>query len=321
MHPVVRRSVAVAVLAPVTGLLFLAHSVTVPPMSVYASLGVPTPTASCSADPSGLGCGAEIPTSSPTASGGSAGDCTWKEGASAVVWIYGDTAPPRASWPWLSDAEYGTVVAWMDSHAPEELGTAPYLSMGVVFCPDPTVAGLFSVGTMSTTPTAANVLGLWALSQVPWVKPDVGTSPPLTAAAVVQLPTYLYLNPGTLANPGAYNPIETTATAGTGPGAVSAKVTADPAEVVWTTGDGGSRTCTFAGVPYSSSYGTAPPADACTYTYTTTGTYTLSATVWYEAAWTSTNAGGAGGPLGLVPGWTVTEQITVKQIASVITAG
>jgi hypothetical protein len=41
----------------------------------------------------------------------------------------------------------------------------------------------------------------------------------------------------------------------------------------------------------------------------------------YDAVWTSTGAGGAGGDLGLVPGLTVTEQITVDQIASVITAG
>jgi hypothetical protein len=235
-----------------------------------------------------------------------------------VVWIYGDTAPPASSWPWLDSAEYNSVIAWMDSHAPLELGTAPYVSMGVVFCPDPTVAGLFAVGTLQTPPTAANVLGLWALSQVPWVHPNVGTSPPLTSAAVVNLPTYLYLNPG---NPGAYAPIETTATAGTGPGAVSATVLAEPAEVVWSTGDGGGRTCNFAGVPYSSSYGTSPPAAACTYTYTTTGTYTLTATVMYDARWWSTNAGGAAGSLGLVPGWTATDQITVNQIATVITSG
>ena len=49
---------------------------------------------------------------------------------------------------------------------------------------------------MSTPPTAENVLGLWALSQVPWVRPSIGTSPPLSGPAVVSLPTYLYLNPG-----------------------------------------------------------------------------------------------------------------------------
>ena len=319
MHPVVRRSVALAILAPLTGLLFLAHSVTVPSMSVYAGQGVPTPTASCSADPSGLGCGADSPSSSPTSGSGSGGDCSWKEGGSSVVWIYGDTAPPASSWPWLDSAEYNSVIAWMDSHAPAELGTPPYLSMGVVFCPDPTVAGLFAVGTLSTPPTAANVLGLWALSHVGWVRPNVGTSPPLTSAAVVGLPTYLYLNPG------AYQDIGTTVTAGD----VSATVVAVPEEVVWTT-DGDSVTCLGQGVPYNSGWGNSPApvgSGACTYTYSDTsadqpgGTYSLAATVWYHATWTSTGAGGAAGDLGVVPGPTVTEQITVDQIGSVITAG
>jgi hypothetical protein len=236
-----------------------------------------------------------------------------------VVWIYGDTAPPASSWPWLDTAEYDSVVAWMDSHAPVELGTAPYLSMGVVFCPDPTVAGVFGVGTLQTPPTAANVLGLWAVSHVAWNPPGVGTSPPLSAAAVVNLPTYLYLNPG------AWQTFTATATAGN----VSATATAVPQEVVWTT-DGASVTCPGQGVPYNSAWGNSPaPAGsgACTYTYSDTsadqpgGTYSLSATVWYHATWTSTGAGGAAGDLGLVPGPTVTEQITVKQIASVITAG
>jgi hypothetical protein len=323
LRRLLRRSAAILLVVPALSLMLEGHSGTLGPTTAYAQFGQPspTPTASCSADPSGLGCGADSPSPSASSSSGSGGDCTWKEGGSSVVWIYGDTAPPASSWPWLDGAEYNSVIAWMDSHAPAELGTPPYLSMGVVFCPDPTVAGVFGVGTLQTAPTAANVLGLWALSQVPWVPPNVGTSPPLlTAAAVVNLPTYVYLNPG---SPGAFENIGTTATAGTGPGAVSATVTAVPQEVVWTT-DGDSFTCDVPeapGVPYDPSYGTTPPADACTYTYTATGTYTLSATVMYEAAWTSKNAGDAYGDLGLVPGATVTEQITVKQIASVITAG
>jgi hypothetical protein len=183
--------------------------------------------------------------------------------------------------------------------------------MGVVFCPDPTVAGVFTVGTLPTSPNAASVLGLWALSYVAWTPPSIATSPPVGTPAVVNLPSYLYLNPG------AWQTFTATATAGT----VSATVVAVPEKVVWTTGDGGSVTCPTQGVPYSSSYSATPPADACTYTYTTTGTYTLSATVMYDATWTSVDAGGAGGDLGLVPGPTVTEQITVDQITSVITAG
>jgi hypothetical protein len=138
---------------------------------------------------------------------------------------------------------------------------------------------------------------------------------------VVNLPTYLYVNPG------AYQATGTTATVPGG--AVSATIVATPVKVVWTT-DGESVTCPGQGVPYNSAWGNSPaPAGsgACTYTYSDTsadqpgGTYSLSATVWYHATWTSTGAGDAAGDLGVVPGPTVTEQITVKQIASVITAG
>ena len=146
-----RRSVALAILAPVAGLLFLGHLVTVTPMNVYAGQGLPTPTptASCSADSSGPGCGAGGTTSSATASSGTGGDCTWKEGGNSVVGIYGATAPPQSEWTWLDDAEYDAVVAWMANHVVIGLGTTPYTSMGVVFCPDPTVAGVFSIGTLT----------------------------------------------------------------------------------------------------------------------------------------------------------------------------
>jgi len=323
LHRILRRAAGAALLAFAVSLLFAARaSESGPVVSAWAdTLPSPSPTATCSAD-GGPGCTVGDPTSTPTPGTGSAGDCTWKQGISAVTWIYGDTAPPASSWPWLDAAEYNSVIAWMDSHAPPEVGTPPYLSMGVVFCPDPTVVGVFTVGTLSTPPTAANVLGLWALSQVSWTPPSLGASPPLTAAAVTNLPTYVYLNPG------AYQATGTTATVPGG--AVSATIVATPVKVVWSTGDGGSVTCPGPGVPYDDAWGNSPaPADsgACTYTYTDTsndqpgGTYSLSATVWYHATWTSTGAGGAAGDLGLVPGPTVTEQITVDQIASVITSG
>jgi hypothetical protein len=227
---------------------------------------------------------------------------------------------------WLTDAEWQQVTTWLSGNLPYHLGTSPWDWMGVMFCPDPTVTAVVIVGVLpGGAPTPGNILGYLALSQVPWNPPSVGTSPPAGAPSVVHLPTYLYLNPGTGANPGAWQTFTTTAAVG----GVSATVVAVPEEVVWTT-DGDSVTCPGQGVPYNSAWGNSPaPAGsgACTYTYSDTsadqpgGTYSLSATVWYHATWTSTGAGDAAGDLGVVPGPTVTEQITVKQIASVITAG
>ena len=318
MHRVLKRSAAVAVLIPAVTLLLAGHMVTVGPTTAYASDGGPTPTASCSADPSGLGCGVEGTTSTPTASSGGGGttSCTWKGGTNSNPGVG----------TWLTDAEWQQVTIWLSGNLPYHVGTSPWDWMGVMFCPDPTVSAVVIVGVLpGGPPTPGNILGYLALSQVPWNPPSVGTSPPAGAPSVVNLPTYLYLNPGTGANPGAWQTFTTTAAVG----AVSATIVATPVKVVWTT-DGGSVTCPGQGVPYNSAWGNslAPAGSgACTYTYSDTsadqpgGTYSLSATVWYHATWTSTGAGDAAGDLGVVPGPTVTEQITVKQIASVITAG
>ena len=318
MHRVLKRSAAVAVLIPAVTLLLAGHMVTVGPTTAYASDGGPTPTASCSADQSGLGCGVEGTTSTPTATSGGGGttSCTWKGGTNSNPGVG----------TWLTDAEWQQVTIWLSGNLAYHVGTSPWDWMGVMFCPDPTVTAVVIVGVLpGGAPTPGNILGYLALSQVPWNSPSVGTSPPAGAPSVVNLPTYLYLNPGTGANPGAWQTFTTTAAVG----GVSATVVAVPEEVVWTT-DGDSVTCPGQGVPYNSAWGNSPApvgSGACTYTYSDTsadqpgGTYSLSATVWYHATWTSTGAGGAAGDLGLVPGLTVTEQITVDQIASVITAG
>jgi len=320
LHRVLKRSAAAALLVLTGSLVFaIPHWPGASFDRVNAQTApTETPTASCTADAGGAGCGAGGPTSTPAPGGGSAGDCSWEEGDSSGVWIYGGTAPPQSSWPWLTTAEYESVATWMNSHAPVGLGTPPYTAMGVVFCPDPTVAGVFAIGTLPTPPTVDSVLGLWALSFVAWNPPSIATSPPLNTAAVVNLPTYLYLNPGAWQN--------FTATASAA--GVTATVVATPAEVVWSTGDGNTVTCAppqAPGVPYNSSWGSTPPpasAGACTYAYRypdQPGAYQLSATVWYDAVWTSTGAGGAGGDLGLVPGPTASVSLQLDQIRSIVT--
>ena len=348
MHRILRRSAAIALLACVVSLLLVSHVVTVAPTTVYAgSPNGPTPTASCSAD-GGVGCGVGSDTASPASSGGGgSSDCTWGAYPFPVILLGerhltagldayqpADAVPPVSPTPTptpepsepavpvgLSDAEASSYLAWTAANQAWRAGTPPYTTADILFCPDPDVVEVGFVGT-GITPTAGNVLGLWAYSQVSWTPPSLGTSSPLTAAAVVNLPTFLFLNPG------AYQATGTTATVPGG--AVSATIVATPVKVVWSAGDGGSVTCPGQGVPYDSAWGNSPPpagSGACTYTYSDTsadqpgGTYSLSATVWYHATWTSTGAGGAAGDLGLVAGPTVTEQITVDQIASVITSG
>src|ERR1039458_5636842 len=238
LHRVLKRSAAVAVLIPAVTLLLAGHMVTVGPTTAYASDGGPTPTASCSADPSGLGCGVVGTTSTPTATSGGGGttSCTWKGGTNGNPGVG----------TWLTDAEWQQVTTWLSGNLPYHLGASPWDWMGVMFCPDPTVTAVVIVGVLpGGAPTPGNILGYLALSQVPWNPPSVGTSPPAGAPSVVNLPTYVYLNPGIGANPGAWQTFTTTA----GVGGVSATVVAVPEEVVWTT-DGDSVTCPGQGMEF-----------------------------------------------------------------------
>jgi hypothetical protein len=264
--------------------------------------GSATPTADCTTDPHGVGCAAgQTPT--PSSGGGSFGSCDWYSGGLAYF-------PGGA--PWMQP----NVIAfkgYLDANGWEDVGLPPYDQYGAEMMCNGNIEAALAIGTVQVQPTPTNFPGLWALAQASWNPPSIATSPSLTTAAVVNLPTYLYLNPG------AWQTVTATATAG----GVSATITAIPVQVAWTPGDGGSVTCDGPGVPYNVSWGSTPPPSstgACTYTYSTTGTYTLSATASYDVTWTSTGAGGAGGDLGLVPGPTNTVSVTVDEIASVVTS-
>src|SRR5690606_5110301 len=76
-------------------------------------------------------------------------------------------------------------------------------------------------------------------------------------------------------------------------GVVTSTVTATPTTFTVDPGDGAVPvTCDGPGVPWH------PDADgppSCGHTYTTSGTYTVTATITWDVAWTSTT--GQGGPL------------------------
>ena len=281
-----------------------------------------TPTATASVCPGGVCAGAGGGTSTPGASGtgGGASSCTWWSGQLTVTFGAGGGLT-GIGFEGLSSAEQAQVQEWLASNQPYLVGTPPYTTGAIVFCPDPTVSAVILVGTIGgTVPTASNVLGLWAESMIQFPAPSPGTSPP-TTELIVQLPTYLYVDAA------AWQTF--TATTPPLPGGVSATATATPEYVVWQTGDqaNDTQTCHGPGVAYSAGYGTSPPAEACSFTYTQTssgqpnGQDTLTGTVWYHVTWTSTGVGGLGGDLGLVAGPAVSEQVTVDEIATVITAG
>jgi hypothetical protein len=146
--------------------------------------------------------------------------------------------------------------------------------------------------------------------------PQIETNP--TTRAVVNLPTWLWLDQGT------WNPDSVTASVGT----VTATATATPEQVQWTMGDGGSVVCHGPGTPYQPSVPAESQATNCSYTYgrssagepSPTGDpndagFPVTATITWGVTWTAQGepAGGVLNPLTT----TSLTSLPVEQIQSV----
>lgn len=135
--------------------------------------------------------------------------------------------------------------------------------------------------------------------QVP--APSIATSPAADRRLYVQVPTWLWLPKEW------WQGYSATAEAG----GVSATVSVTPVRAVWSTGDGGDVTCVGPGVAWRP--GLPEDGSDCFHDYRHSsatqagGTFTLSVTVDFEVAWTSSV--GAGGPL---PGITRTASRPVE---------
>ena len=134
-----------------------------------------------------------------------------------------------------------------------------------------------------------------AAAQLPLPSPSIEMAPPAGSEQLVNLATWLWVNPS------AWHPYSATAAAGP----VSATATATPVKVVWDMGDGASVTCAGPGAPYD-------PADPnattdCSYRWAQSsagqpgGAYQVTATIYFDVTWQAVGAAG-GGDLGLVPG-------------------
>lgn len=84
--------------------------------------------------------------------------------------------------------------------------------------------------------------------------------------------------------------------------------------IVWVMGDGSTVVCTRPGTRYEDRYGRSP-SPTCGYAYSRTGTYTVSATSYWDVSWTG------GGSSGVIPlSFTRSASITMGEI-QVITTG
>jgi hypothetical protein len=134
-----------------------------------------------------------------------------------------------------------------------------------------------------------------ARDEVPTPSPGINMNPPADKGEVTNIETWLWIAPSQ------WQPVTASASAGN----VTVTTTASPDHVVWDMGNGDSVTCNGPGTPYDSSRPAADQSTDCGYTYRRSsarqsdGRYQVTATVYYQVAWTATGvaAGGALAPI------------------------
>lgn len=138
-------------------------------------------------------------------------------------------------------------------------------------------------------PQAAARRALHELRYTALIDPAIGMSPPPGRGAIVNIPTWLWVNAA------AWGP--TAATARVDGFAVT--TTATPDRVVWNLGNGDELVCEGPGIPYDPSLPEAEQHSDCTYTFPTAGVFTVTASMEWHVTWAAVGAAG-GGDLGVV---------------------
>ncbi len=157
------------------------------------------------------------------------------------------------------------------------------------------------------------VLVRQALSKLALPTPTIEMAPPPGQDQLVNVATWLWIDPS------AWRGLSATASAGP----VTTTAVATPAKVVWQMGDGQSVTCLGPGTPYDPSQPNA--TTDCSYTWTRSsagqpgGAYQVTATLYYQAAWSAAGAPG-GGSLGLVAGPSAHVAVRVAESEAINTS-
>lgn len=149
-----------------------------------------------------------------------------------------------------------------------------------------------------------------AISEQSLPQPKISTSPPLPSGAVVNLPTWLWLNNAD------WHPV--TATAAVDGFNVTAVAT--PVSVIWNMGDGKSVTCTGPGTAYDPTRPDASQHSDCTYAFTRSSVnqpgsaFQVTASVQWRTTWQASD--GTNGQLAAITR-TATIPISVREIQAV----
>jgi len=163
----------------------------------------------------------------------------------------------------------------------------------------------------STPPVDPRSVALQAESSLSLPPPILNFSP--SAAAVVNLPTWLWIDPSI------WHRYSVSATVGS----VTATATATPVSVTWDTGDGGSESCSGPGTAYQVAVPSSDQRTDCSHAYRTSsagqpsadgnpdhGAFTVTADVAWQVTWTAQGAAGGG----TLPGLTTTARVPLRVI-------
>jgi hypothetical protein len=146
---------------------------------------------------------------------------------------------------------------------------------------------------LTNPPVDPLALAQEALQRTPIPPPAVHLNPPEGEDQVVNLPTWLWIDPAQ------WQPVSATASAG----AVTVTATASPQSVEWDMGNGDVVTCSGPGTPYDTSKPSSAQSTDCSYTYrkssasSPSGAFTVRVTVTWDVSWSAVGVAG-GGSLG-----------------------
>jgi hypothetical protein len=175
-------------------------------------------------------------------------------------------------------------------------------------CTDET--GAMSMRTVWAPTVNASTIAQQAIANQTLPMPAVSVNPPLPGGAVVNYPTWLWVDGAS------WRTITATASVD----GLSVTATATPQSVVWTMGDGGSVTCNGPGTPYDAAKPATEQRSDCTHSFTRSSAsqpgqaFTATASMQWVTTWQASD--GTSGSLGTVTR-SSTFSLPVREIQAV----
>ncbi len=251
-------------------------------------------TVDCAKDPNDPRCVITVGTSDAPGSKGSAGTSACHDPMGHVVPCFVDGAG------WLSDDGcYYQPATGTDLAGAQALGGVPNPpgAWYVGVCGYPPVPGLTRFRIFGTPP-GPQLLADEAVKALRLPTPVVRVNPAPPTPQIVYFPTWVWLGADS------WGPRSATASV---PG-MSVTATAKPVSLVLSTGDGVSVTCSGPGTAWTPGRDAMSPSPTCGHTFTSPGSYPVTATVTWAVSWAG------GGVAGTAPGMTTTATVPVQVV-------